>query len=726
MQMKNVLIRVYLLLIVATGTLRAQTGYWSPQMREIAEARSSRGWLYLKSNIHLTKETFIANYSELLGISKTSSLRMVKSSTDEAGVIHTHYEQFINGVQVVGTRISFHEQNNRLRLVSGQGAIPNAVGKGRLDEPTLRAAIIQHLRNKSILSIGPGEEIYLAERNEDRTMTAHHCMRYFVKEDQIRQSWYYIDIYTGKLIDKRDEYSACNIGTASTANYGSRSISTSVSGAQYRLLNDCYQEQLRVYNQNNDTLPWYFDYTDADNSWSSAASPGTQTLYCLSNTSSYFRIVNSRISMSGNPRTTIAMANCRFKDGNNWTGWGAFYSLDTLYFGSNGASLSDDLGVMDIVAHEYTHGVTHYASFLPYTKEMGAINESFSDIFGEIVENWVFSSNNWLVGTDCGTTLRSFINPNLHAQPSFYKGPYWHSTTGTTPQDSADNFGVHTNSGVQNYMFYLLVNGGVDTNALGKLVNVQPIGMLAARAIAYNALENYVGPFTDYPDARECWVAASDVLYGWCSYENMQVAKAWDAVGVIDNNIGELNVCGVYPYVATGGSIVNLAVAQSHLHVADSGCTVTVAATSPVEFKATHYIRFFPGFHAVAGSSLYAHLDSCSLTLWKPNAHPHEEEIPSEELADNRHTIQNFRATVSPNPFSNQLKITLELGSDNGGGLITISDGTGRLVMSERISSEGNAVYTYTPDITELPAGVYFATYQTENNIRWNAKLVKL
>lgn len=41
---------------------------------------------------------------------------------------------------------------------------------------------------------------------------------------------------------------------------------------------------------------------------------------------------------------------------------------------------------VDIVAHEFTHGVTEYAAGLQYVDESGAANESFSDIFGTAVE----------------------------------------------------------------------------------------------------------------------------------------------------------------------------------------------------------------------------------------------------------------------------------------------------------------------------------------------------
>lgn len=724
--MRKMYIRAILILMIVSGSLRAQNSFWSPRMKALAEARSSRGWIYLQKDKQLPKEEFIITYGDLLGLTPLVTIQEERTSTDEAGIVHTHYNQTIGGIPVIGARISFHEQDNKVRLVSGQIAQPVLSGNARMNEPMLRKALLLLLGNKQTERIGAGEDVYLAERNQDRSLSARRCMRFLVHEDAIRHSWYYLDACTGQLVDKRDEYAACNVGTAVTANYGSKSISTAVSGGWNILLNDCYQENLRVYNQNNDTLPTFFDYVDLDNAWPSASSPGTQTLWCLSNASSFYRIVNSRISMSGSARTTVAMANCKFKDGNNWTGWGAFYSLDTLYFGSNGASLTDDLGVMDVVAHEYTHGVTHYASFLPYTKEMGAINESFSDIFGEIVENWVFSTNNWQVATDCGTTLRSFINPNVYAQPSYYKGAYWHNTNGTTAQDSADNFGVHTNSGVQNYMFYLLVNGGSGINTFGRTVSIQPVGMLTARAIAYNALENYVGPFTDYPDARECWLAASDVMYGWCSFENMQVAKAWDAVGVIDNNLGVLNVCGNYPYTTSGGSTINLAVAQSFLHVADSGCAATVSGTIPVEFKATQYIRIFPGFHATAGSQLFAHLDSCSLALWKTNGHMNEEDVPEMQQEATRIGNNGFSATVSPNPFSDQLTVQLTLGENDGRGTFVFTDGTGRLLFTQTVAQEGGTSISYSPAVSDLPSGIYFISYKTDEGVRWQNKLVKM
>jgi bacillolysin len=43
---------------------------------------------------------------------------------------------------------------------------------------------------------------------------------------------------------------------------------------------------------------------------------------------------------------------------------------------------------LDVIAHELTHGVTQTTSGLVYRDQSGALNESFSDIFGIIIKNW--------------------------------------------------------------------------------------------------------------------------------------------------------------------------------------------------------------------------------------------------------------------------------------------------------------------------------------------------
>ncbi len=102
---------------------------------------------------------------------------------------------------------------------------------------------------------------------------------------------------------------------------------------------------------------------------------------------------------------------------------------------------------LDLVAHEFTHLVTAYNNGhkgLVSQGESGALNESFSDIMGFSVENYVLGDNDYLIGEDVmidGTNTRSLKTPKLSctgAQPNTYNGEYWGN-----PQDSHDAGYIH-------------------------------------------------------------------------------------------------------------------------------------------------------------------------------------------------------------------------------------------------------------------------------------------
>lgn len=116
-------------------------------------------------------------------------------------------------------------------------------------------------------------------------------------------------------------------------------------------------------------------------------------------------------------------------------------------------------------------------------------------------------------------------NPNEDGQPDTYLGTSWYSGT-------MDNGGVHYNSGVANYWFYLLSVGGSGTNDNGDVFNVDSLGIDVAAQIAYRALSVYLTSTSQYFDARLATIQAASDLYGDCSNEMVQTANAWYAVGV--------------------------------------------------------------------------------------------------------------------------------------------------------------------------------------------------
>lgn len=210
-------------------------------------------------------------------------------------------------------------------------------------------------------------------------------------------------------------------------------------------------------------------------------------------------------------------------------------NLQALVFG-DGASTFSPLTSIDVAGHEFSHAVITNTADLVYQGEPGALNESFADIFGVAIEAFAKpnSTGLWEIGDEITITapgyLRSMSNPNsgLSQQPDTYGGTHWVDPTNT----SFDNGGVHINSGVQNYWYYLLSVGGSGTNDLGNTFSVTGIGIDDATAIAYRNLTVYLTQSSDFADAVTGSIQAAQDLFGVGSAQVIAVQNAWYAVGL--------------------------------------------------------------------------------------------------------------------------------------------------------------------------------------------------
>lgn len=140
------------------------------------------------------------------------------------------------------------------------------------------------------------------------------------------------------------------------------------------------------------------------------------------------------------------------------------YPFDNAAFSPNGTNsrfiIGTDYDVDDVVAHEFTHGVTEYTSRLVYQGFSGAINESFSDIWGEFVDltnsaGIDTSEVRWLMGEDTPDgAIRNMADPTEFGDPDRLGSPLL-----IDPSSGFDNGGVHINSGIGNKLCYLLTDG---------------------------------------------------------------------------------------------------------------------------------------------------------------------------------------------------------------------------------------------------------------------------
>lgn len=200
----------------------------------------------------------------------------------------------------------------------------------------------------------------------------------------------------------------------------------------------------------------------------------------------------------------------------------------------------DIVAGLDVIAHEHGHGLTNSTANLIYERESGALNEAFSDIWGASIEaNVTPQKQRWIIGEDFVQSqpdgIRSLADPKMFNQPNTYLGQYWKDATPAgcvTPDDTNDKCGVHTNSGVLNYWYYLLTEGGSGTNDNGYAYQVTGIGIEKSTDISYSVLTNYLQSGSTYPDTRDFSIQAAEVLYGANSSEVTAVKAAWCAVGV--------------------------------------------------------------------------------------------------------------------------------------------------------------------------------------------------
>lgn len=168
----------------------------------------------------------------------------------------------------------------------------------------------------------------------------------------------------------------------------------------------------------------------------------------------------------------------------------AFWDGDQMAYGT-GFSAAED-----VVAHELTHAVTDATADLIYQYESGALNESYSDIFGESVELTGTGSHEgpadrWVIGEEIPPPVgpfRNMMDPTLFNQPDKVDSPYYYCGI-------EDGGGVHVNSGVANHAYALMVDGG---NFNGQ--TVRGIGLTRASAIQYRTLTTKLGQSSTLAD----------------------------------------------------------------------------------------------------------------------------------------------------------------------------------------------------------------------------------
>lgn len=232
----------------------------------------------------------------------------------------------------------------------------------------------------------------------------------------------------------------------------------------------------------------------------------------------YFRTTHQRNSINGQAGNIISIINVADEDGGGFDN--AFWSGTAMFYG-NGKTAFDPLaGALDVAGHEMSHGVVQTTANLEYLSQSGALNESFADIFGAMIDR-----DDWLMGEDVVRTnvfpsgaLRNLADPNNGGSGFGSRGwqpAHMNEFVNLPETEEGDNGGVHVNSGIPNRAFFLFAS---------------QVGKNIAEEVFYDALNEYLTRFSQFIDLRLAVLQAAQSRGQ--SVVNA-AASAFDQVGIV-------------------------------------------------------------------------------------------------------------------------------------------------------------------------------------------------
>ena len=503
------------------------------------------------------------------GYNSSYGISPVGLEKDNMGFEHLRYLQTYNGYPINHSMLIVHAKGSEVVSFNGDFAptqISPAVQRISFSQ-SLEAAkkfvgasvykwelpsqeeFIRNEQHDEKASFFPAQEMFWTKgKSKGAALELAYRLNIYAHEPMSRQ-YVFISASSGEVLGSENLIHHADVnGTAVTAFSGTQTIKTDFTGTNYRLREVSRGQGVETYNLQKTTTYSNTDFIDDDNTWNNVnanldqyatdAHLGTQKTY------DYYFTKFNRNSIDNLGFKLISYVHYSTNYVN------AFWDGTRMTYGDGNATYKP-LTSMDIAAHEVTHGLTSKTANLVYSYESGALNEGFSDIFGTAIEFYTGVNADWLIGEDIGAAFRSMSNPNAYGQPDTYLGTSWYTGTG-------DNGGVHYNSGVLNYWFYLLSVGGTGTNDKGNAFNVSAIGIDKAGEIAYRMLTVYLTSSSQYSNARPAAIQSATDLYGACSNEVIQTINAMYAIGVGTSGSGAPNIVAGGPLGFCAGGSVSL------------------------------------------------------------------------------------------------------------------------------------------------------------------------
>lgn len=555
---KKFIVPVVLSSAMLVGSIQASNVFAQPvNPIEVSGVQASKEWnvkasvpLFVKerqavkfsSSTPTNALTYLEKNEGKTGIKNPNKNLKVKSTQkDKLGMTHVRFNQTVNGVNVEGSEVVVHFNKNN-EVISANGRINQTVTETAVDttaslssDAALKTALSSVTAPEELTYEPTSELVVLPFEGEN--YTAYKVNVNFMGDEP--GNWFvFVDAKTGQVIDKYNGLMhADEQRTQKGAGKGVHGEHRELHITQVKEPNAGTKFALADYSHEN--LGGIITY-DAknDNSASndtihvgnSAAFIGdydralVDAHYNSEKVYDYFLNEHDRNSLDGEGMAIISRVHYGTNYNNaSWNGrWMTYGDGDGVFMTSLSAGL-------DVAAHEMTHGVITHSANLVYRNQSGALNESFADVFGALVDD-----SDWEMGEDIMapaakadgvTVLRSLSNPNGVIVSNEQRRAY--STNGGVYPDHMDEFyymptsvdggGVHVNSSITNHAAYLIA---------------QDIGREKLGQIYYRALTVYLTPNSDFSDARRAVVQSAIDLYGEGSEEVAAANAGFDSVGI--------------------------------------------------------------------------------------------------------------------------------------------------------------------------------------------------
>lgn len=465
--------------------------------------------------------------------------KQISCSEDQLGMKHLRYQQMYKGIEVWGRDIYVHlKSDNSIDCFNGRYAsTPSSLTE---ITPTIaKEQAIQVTRDH--LNISKDQwQIFEAKLVIYHTPdeTPHLAWLVDITDNFLNHWFYFIDAHEGKFLHRvtRVYNDGPVTGSGVDLHNQNRNLNLYQIGSDYYMID----ASKPMFSSSASTMPndpvgvvWTLDAQNTDdqlyhvtstnpNSWPDKAAVSAS--YYGGIIYDYYKDVHFRNGIDGNGMNMPFVVH--FKTNYN----NAFWNGKAMIFGDgDGSRFSNIIGALDVAAHEVTHGVTQHTANLIYENQPGALNESFSDVFGTMVEFYAEGAGgNWLIGEDAftpgipGDALRDMEDPASANVPEENKQPTKMSEYQYLPNtEEGDWGGVHINNSIPNRACFLVADS---------------IGIAKTESVYYRALTSYLSQSSQFIDARLALSKSASDLYGPNGAEEKAVKYAFDVVEVFGDS----------------------------------------------------------------------------------------------------------------------------------------------------------------------------------------------